>query len=110
MQAWVLATLLCAPLLAQARIELPLLFSDGAVVQRDQPLRIWGWATPGAKVEVLFDGRKASAHTDNEGAWRVELPAHAAGGPYALQVSGDGQAMVVSDVLVGDVWLASGQS
>ena len=105
-----LGVLLLVPPCAQAKVELPLLFSDGAVVQRDQPLPVWGWASPGAKIEVEFDGRSASATAAKNGAWRVELPAHAAGGPYALRVRGDGAAVVVNDVLVGDVWLASGQS
>lgn len=101
--------LLVAPS-AYARIELPLLFSDGAVVQRDRPLPVWGWASPGAAVRVEFDGRSATAKASAGGAWRLELPAHAAGGPYALRVSGDGGTVIVQDVLVGDVWLASGQS
>jgi sialate O-acetylesterase len=107
---YLLGLLLVASAPAQARIELPLLFSEGAVLQRDQPLRLWGWATPGARIEIAFDGRKAAATAGEGGAWHAELPAHAAGGPYTLRVSGDGAAVSVSDVLVGDVWLASGQS
>lgn len=105
-----LALLLSAPT-AQAKLQLPLMFSDGAVVQRDRALPVWGWATPGATVEVAFDGRHAKATASGDGAWRVELPAHAAGGPYVLSVrERSGDAVTVSDVLVGDVWLASGQS
>jgi sialate O-acetylesterase len=97
---------------AHAKIELPLLFSDGAVFQRDQPLPVWGWSTPGAKIEVAFDGRSARATAAaGDGTWRVELPAHAAGGPYTLTVrENNGDTITVRDVLVGDVWLASGQS
>lgn len=92
-------------------VELPLLFSDGAVLQRDKPLPVWGWATPGAKIEVAFDGRRATATASGDGAWRVELPAHAAGGPYELTIRENGdEAARVRDLLVGDVWLASGQS
>jgi sialate O-acetylesterase len=106
-----LGLMLLAAQPVQAKITLPLLFSDGAVVQRDQPLTVWGWATPGAKIEVSFDGRSAQARSSSDGAWRVELPAHAAGGPYLLQASENGGDVVtVRDVLVGDVWLASGQS
>jgi sialate O-acetylesterase len=112
--AWLGALLSSALLLvspcAQAKVELPLLFSDGAVLQRDQPLPVWGWASPGAKIEVEFDGRSATATAAKDGAWRAELPAHKAGGPYTLRVRGDGEATTVKDVLVGDVWLASGQS
>lgn len=96
---------------AQAKITLPLMFSDGAVVQRERPLPVWGWATPGAKIEAAFDGRSAQATASSDGAWRLELPAHAAGGPYLLEIrENGGDATVVRDVLVGDVWLASGQS
>lgn len=107
---YLLGLLLLASAPVQARIALPLLFSDGAVVQRDQPLKIWGWATPGARIEIAFDGRKAAATTGKDGAWHAELPAHEAGGPYTLRVSGDDDAVSVNDMLVGDVWLASGQS
>ena len=54
------ALMLLATPLAHAKVTLPLMFSDGAVVQRDQPLPVWGWATPGAKIEVAFDGRAAT--------------------------------------------------
>ena len=107
---WLALMLLATPL-AQAKVTLPLMFSDGAVVQRDQPLPIWGWATPGTKVEVAFDGRSAKATAARDGTWRVELPAHAAGGPFVLNVrERGGDSIDVRDVLVGDVWLASGQS
>jgi len=103
--------MLLAMPLAQAKVMLPLMFSDGAVVQRDRPLPVWGWATPGAKVEIAFDGRSAKATAARDGAWRIELPAHAAGGPFVLQVrERGGDSVTVRDVLVGDVWLASGQS
>ena len=103
--------LLLAAQPVQAKITLPLLFSDGAVVQRDQPLTVWGWAKPGAKIAVSFDGRGVEATSASDGAWRVELPAHAAGGPYLLKIAENGgDALTVRDVLVGDVWLASGQS
>lgn len=101
---------LLLPLCAQARVELPLLFSDGAVLQRDQPLPVWGWADPGAKVMVTFDGRSAAATAAADGAWRAVLPAHAAGGPYVLEVRAGNDNAHVQEVLVGEVWLASGQS
>ncbi|HYG06709.1 MAG TPA: sialate O-acetylesterase [Stenotrophomonas sp.] len=105
-----LGTLLCTTLPALAAPRLPLLFADGAVLQREQPIPVWGWASPGAKIAVSLDGSRAEATTDAQGHWQVQLPAHAAGGPYTLQVQGDGATLRVADVLVGDVWLASGQS
>lgn len=106
-----LAIMLLATSSAHAAVQLPLMFSDGAVLQRDHPLPVWGRATPGAKVRVSFDGHDATTIAAGDGAWRVELPAHAAGGPFQLRVrEGDAEEIAVRDVLVGDVWLASGQS
>lgn len=95
---------------ASAAPELPLLFSDGAVLQRDQPLPVWGTATPGAPIQVRLAGHSARATAAADGRWQVLLPAHAAGGPFQLQVDGDGATLQVRDLLFGDVWLASGQS
>ncbi|RXD70777.1 9-O-acetylesterase, partial [Xanthomonas perforans] len=63
---------------------LPLLFADGAVLQRDQPMPVWGWSSPNAAITVSFDGKRATAKADATGQWKVRLPAHAAGGPYVL--------------------------
>ena len=95
---------------ADASLELPLLFSDGAVLQRDRPLPVWGRATPGERVDVELDGRSAQATVGADGRWTVQLPAHAAGGPYELRVRAGSEERRVRDVLVGEVWLASGQS
>ena len=103
------ALLLAGMPCAQA-VELPRMFSDGMVLQRGQPIPVWGRATPGAKVAVSLDGKAESAVADAKGDWRVLLPAHAAGGPLRMRID-DGVAPVeLRDVLVGDVWLASGQS
>ena len=98
------------PTSAWAALQVPLLFADGAVLQRDVPMRVWGWATPGARIQVRLDGAAASATAAADGRWQAQLPAHAAGGPYVLEVEGDGTRRRIGDVLVGDVWLASGQS
>jgi len=107
-----LALLAIAPLASAAgmSLELPLLFSDGAVLQRDRPLPVWGQAAPGAQVAVSFDGRNAQAVAGADGRWSLQLPAHSAGGPYELVVRAGTQERRVRDVLVGEVWLASGQS
>jgi sialate O-acetylesterase len=98
------------PFAASAAIELPLLFSNGMVLQREQPIRVWGWATPGDKIDVAFDGRTAQAVAEADGRWTATLPLHIAGGPFELAVSAGKQKLVIHDVLVGDVWIASGQS
>ncbi|KMM77623.1 9-O-acetylesterase [Xanthomonas sp. NCPPB 1128] len=95
---------------AAAALELPLLVADGAVLQRDAPIPVWGWATPGARIQVRLDGASASTVAGADGRWQLQLPAHAAGGPYVLEVQGDGSQRRIGDVLIGDVWLASGQS
>jgi sialate O-acetylesterase len=87
------------------------MFHDHAVLQRDQPIRVWGQARPGEAVKVEFAGQHADARADTAGQWEARLPAVSAGGPYTLMASSAGGArQTVSDVLMGDVWLCSGQS
>ena len=95
-----------APLSLSAKVALPALFSDGMVLQRHQPIPVWGWADAGEQVTVTLGRKSLVATADDKGCWRVDLPAMKAGGPYRL-TAGDA---VVSDVMVGDVWLCSGQS
>lgn len=101
-------------LLAQpacAQLRLPHMLGDHAVLQRDRPLHVWGWDAPDAKVAVAFHGRGASATADRLGRWDAWLAPQAAGGPYALTVIDDlGSSATLHDVMVGDVWFASGQS
>ncbi len=93
----------------QAKVKLPSPVSDGMVLQRGQPLKIWGTADAGETVSVQFLMKKAKACTtvaDENGKWTVTLPAMEAGGPYTLKVND----IEVHDILIGDVWLCSGQS
>jgi sialate O-acetylesterase len=86
-------------------------FQDHAVLQRDKPIPVWGLTGPGAQVEVSFAGKNATATADAAGHWQAELPAMGAGGPYTLSAtSSTGQSQTLSDVMVGDVYLCSGQS
>jgi sialate O-acetylesterase len=85
-------------------------FQDHAVLQRDQPVRVWGSAAPGATVTVGISGSSVQAHADGYGRWSASLPAMVAGGPYSLTAQSNGQTQTVTDVLVGDVYLCSGQS
>lgn len=95
---------------AHAQLRLPLVLSDGAVLQRDHEIPVWGWAAPGAAVSVRLGGTEATAEADASGRWRVDLPAMNAGGPYALTVTSGGEQVAATDLLVGDVWVLSGQS
>lgn len=102
--------LLLLPALVHAEISLHPLFGDGAVLQRGQPLPIWGKADPGAKVEVSFGGQTRSAAADGDGRWRVVLdPLEASADPRELTARA-GTSATSAHVVVGDVWLASGQS
>lgn len=94
---------------AQADVRLAQVFGDHMVLQRDQPIRVWGWATPGRTLSVELAGRKAAAKAGADGRWTAQLPALKAGGPHQLHVTGDGETRR-SDILIGDVWLLGGQS
>jgi sialate O-acetylesterase len=86
-------------------------FQDHAVIQRDRTIPVWGLTQPGASVEVSFAGATATATADANGQWHSELPAMKAGGPYVLAAkSSSGQSQSVKDVMLGDVYLCSGQS
>jgi hypothetical protein len=85
-------------------------FGDHAVLQRDQPITVWGTAGAGAKLTVALNGKSISVTADKGGRWRAELPKQGAGGPYTLSVTANGQTASVQDVMVGDVYLCSGQS
>jgi sialate O-acetylesterase len=110
-----LATLLLAPLAALHAADLKLagVFTDHTVLQREQPLPVWGWATPDDQVTVTFAGQSKSAKADAGGKWLVRLdplPASAEGRDLIARSATGKQQAKASDVLVGDVWLCSGQS
>ncbi|MGA7674447.1 MAG: sialate O-acetylesterase [Rhizomicrobium sp.] len=86
-------------------------FQDHAVLQRDKPIHVWGLTGPGAQVSVTLAGETASATADSKGNWQTVLAPLAAGGPYELTAtSSSGQTQTNKDVLIGDVYLCSGQS
>lgn len=97
---------LVAATAAHAAVSLPSVLSDGVILQRDCPVKIWGKASPGEKVDVSLAGRKASTVTASDSTWSVSLKAVKAGGPYTLEVND----LRVNDVLFGDLYLCSGQS
>lgn len=94
---------------ATAEVSLPRLVSDGMVLQRGAPVNIWGRADAGEKVRVEFQGQLYTAETDDGGNWSVTLKSLPVGGPHSMTISGENR-IELKDVLVGDVWLASGQS
>jgi sialate O-acetylesterase len=106
----VAVALAACSLTAAAEVRLPNMLSSHAVLQRERPIHIWGWATPGAHLVVSFHDQTVAANADALGAWSLYLQPEHAGGPYTLRVSGDGPEKALNDMLIGDVWFASGQS
>jgi len=106
----VLALVVALPLESHAQVRLSRLFGDGLVLQRDAHVPIWGWVDPGDQVVVTLQGVDYSAVADSSGAWMVRLSPLMPGGPHVMTVRSGGVALHVRDILVGDVWLASGQS
>ena len=92
-----------------AQVRLPRLISDGMVLQRNTDLKIWGWAAPGENVTVEFGGKQYTTKTDGSGEWMIMLPPMQAGGPHTMTLTASNK-LTVSDILIGDVWLCSGQS
>jgi sialate O-acetylesterase len=100
--------LLVAPVTARAEVRLPGIFSEGMVLQRSMPVRIWGWADEGERVVVSFRGQEVAAKA-RDGRWEVTLAPLEAGGPFPLSVAGT-NTIAFKDVLVGEVWVSCGQS
>ena len=97
-----------------AEVSLPRLFGDNMVLQRDKPIAIWGWSTAGEEITVKFHQQTQTTRTDKQGRWMLHLVPETAGGPYELSVASSfGRRvshLVVHNVMVGEVWICSGQS
>lgn len=94
---------------ARADVRLPGLISENMVLQQKTLVRLWGWADPGERVTVAMQGQSVSETTGSEGRWSVTLRPLRAGGPFPLRISGK-NAIAFENVLVGEVWVCSGQS
>lgn len=105
-----LIALLLIPLNAViSQIKLPKLISNGIVLQRNEKVKIWGWAAPNEKIKLTFKTKTYLAEADKEGNWAIILPAQKAGGPYEMTLKASNE-ITIKDILFGDVWLCSGQS
>ncbi|WP_035653521.1 sialate O-acetylesterase [Flavobacterium sp. ASV13] len=100
--------LLCG-IMANANVKMPLLFSDGMVLQRNKAIPIWGFADANEKVEIHFNKQIKKTQADKNGKWTVNLDAEKAGGPFELVIIGKNK-ITIKNVLVGEVWVCSGQS
>lgn len=92
-----------------AQLKMPKLISDNMVFQRNAEMNIWGWASAGEKVTVNFKNADYTTTTAENGKWRVTIPSQPAGGPYNITICAS-DTIVINNVLIGDVWLCSGQS
>lgn len=103
-------TLVCLIVLnARADITMPMIFGDGMVLQREAPISVWGKADAGERIVIRFNKQGKIIRAAKDGSWMVKLLPERAGGPFHLSVSGKNE-IVFQDVLVGDVWVCSGQS
>ena len=93
----------------EEQLRLASVFGNHMVLQRDQPIPVWGWAAPGEEVTVSIADRTASTNADDDGKWFAKLAAIPAGGPHEMVVQGN-KTVAITDVLIGEVWLCSGQS
>jgi sialate O-acetylesterase len=109
-QRALLAVLVTAAATAVGEVRLPHVFSDHMVLQREMPIRVWGWAAADEAVTVRLGDAEAKTTGAADSRWSVELPPMKAGGPLALSVAGAASTLTLDDVLIGEVWLCSGQS
>ncbi|HCD32906.1 MAG TPA: hypothetical protein DER01_10910 [Phycisphaerales bacterium] len=92
-----------------AEVRMPAVFSDHMVLQRDQPIAVWGFADPSESVTVTLNKQTQTTTANRDGKWRVTFTAMKAGGPFEMTVKAQ-NTLNISDILIGEVWLCSGQS
>ena len=102
-------SLICIQTAGFAQIRLPKLIADGMVLQRDKPLKIWGWASPKEAVRLSFLSKIYKTKASEVGKWEIILPQQKAGGPYEMIFKGANE-LKIKNILFGDVWFCSGQS
>ncbi len=100
----------CSAFSVSAAIKLPAIFSDNMVIQRNSPVKIWGWSGKNSTVQIAFNGQSIKSRSDKKGFWSAELKPMNHGGPFEMKISSGNESIVLVNILVGDVWLGSGQS
>jgi len=92
-----------------SQVRLPRLVSDSMILQRDVKINIWGWASTGEKVNIHFNDKNYKTSTDADGKWAIALSPMKAGGPFTMNIDASNH-ITLSNILIGDVWICSGQS
>ncbi|MEQ9302501.1 MAG: sialate O-acetylesterase, partial [Marinoscillum sp.] len=95
---------------ALADVRLSSIFTDNMVLQRNQAVKIWGWAQSRETVMLQFNNQSMNTRADKAGFWVVELEPMSYGGPFEMKIEGQSNSIVLKNVLIGDVWIGSGQS
>lgn len=94
---------------ASGQVRLPALVRDSMILQRDAKIKIWGWASPKEKIQISFQNKKYKTIADENGNWKVSFSPMKAGGPYVMNIDASNH-IILHNILIGDVWLCSGQS
>ena len=105
----ILALLIILAASHYSQVRLPKLISDGMVIQRNEEVKLWGWAAAGENISISFLDSKYQTAANGNGEWYVMLSKQEAGGPYEMQISAS-NSITISDIMIGDVWVCSGQS
>jgi sialate O-acetylesterase len=108
-QSILCATVVLTALPASADVRLPKIFTDNMMLQRDLPVRVWGWADPGEAVNATLADKSAKTKTGENGIWLIELPAIKSGENLELTIKGN-NSVVLKNLIIGDLWVCSGQS
>src|ERR1700679_3160886 len=99
-----------AVLHCRAQLSAAKIFGDHMVLQRNQEVPVWGWAAKGKKVTLSFNGQVVTVKADESGYWKATLKPMTEGGPFEMEISSDKDKLVYHDVMLGEVWICSGQS
>ncbi len=97
------------PVISYGQVRLPKLISNGMVLQRNSPVKIWGWAAKDEKISLSFIDSTYSITADSKGSWSLSISDLKAGGPYSMKITAS-NSIVINDIMVGDVWVCAGQS
>jgi len=106
----IIILLLCFINLNGQDLKLASIFGDNMVIQQGINAPVWGWSGPGSRLKIEFAGTESYAITDESGRWMTRMPVLNAGGPYKMKITGPDDTITFSNVMTGEVWLASGQS